>query len=76
MKNHSKSLINKHKGGVFILRWAGDAISIFIEESFVIDCKPVKSRNSTGNPLTSLEVPNAASRFSGQKSSSSTSGSL
>ena len=42
--------MNKHKGGVFILRWAGDAISIFVEEAFVIDCKPVKSRSSAGNP--------------------------
>ena len=47
LKKHArKNLVNKHKGGVFVLRWAGDTISIFIEPAFIVDSKPQKSMKS------------------------------
>lgn len=49
VKNNNTNLtvLSKHKGGYFILRWMGDGISIFIESAFKIDIEGKKSKTKT-----------------------------
>lgn len=51
-KNSGKTsitVLSKHKGGNFILRWMGDGISIFIEPAFKIDIEGRKTKNKSIN---------------------------
>jgi len=38
---------SQHKGGIFILRWLGDGISIFMEVAFKIDTEGRKTKTKT-----------------------------